>query len=656
MRRITFVVFSTLSVLLVILTSSVSAQSRSVVWNRWDVFIDQIDTTNNHFRVTEKYDVVFDGTFRFGQRLIPYHNLEEIRNIQVYQGGYYLQNTCTDQPGTSCIRNVQEGISIVYHFLAPITNDSEQFTLSYTVVGALRVHAEGDQLWWIGVTEDKFGYPVRASTITVDLPNEFSPRIGVDPVATYGAPGYVTVQGSLVTAVTTESIAPHESFEIRVQYPHDPNARIAVWQDNFNQQREFYETVKPFLVFLVILGGLAAVFGPPIIFYMWYSNRSKSEVVAARSKSKAAVVPQFIPVPEYLTEPPSDLPPAFAGMLVDEKADVSDILSTLVDLGNRGYVVIEEKRIENDFGGASDFVFKRTDKDVSDLHGFEKQFINTIFTFGALERTLGSLQGNFYENIPGLQNQLYREMIYLGLFKPDSDNLRKTSRGFGVLVFLIFGVLFYFFTFMSLFASFFILIILGFAGLVLLPLSPHVQVTTPEGSQEAAKWRAFKKYLSNLQNYTDLEEAASKFQEYLPYAIAFGIDQSWIRRFSHVRDRNINIPTPEWYFPYYYGGYNAGTPLADAKNMIPGEIAFADVSGGLNDLSAGLNDGLESISDGLTKMLNMASSTLISTKMLPGVDPWSGSAGVSGSWIGGGDSWSIGDIFGGSGGGFSGFG
>ncbi len=58
--------FSSLLVVLVLLvglTSITQAQSRSVLWERWDVVIDNIDTSTNAFTVSEIYDIRFFGTF-----------------------------------------------------------------------------------------------------------------------------------------------------------------------------------------------------------------------------------------------------------------------------------------------------------------------------------------------------------------------------------------------------------------------------------------------------------------------------------------------------------------------------------------------------------------------------------------------------------------
>ena len=64
--------FAVVMAVLLLGVSVVAAQDdRTVFWQRWDVLINNIDTTNNQFRVTEIYDVQFNGTFHYGSAVIP---------------------------------------------------------------------------------------------------------------------------------------------------------------------------------------------------------------------------------------------------------------------------------------------------------------------------------------------------------------------------------------------------------------------------------------------------------------------------------------------------------------------------------------------------------------------------------------------------------
>ncbi|HEX2622794.1 MAG TPA: DUF2207 domain-containing protein, partial [Phototrophicaceae bacterium] len=501
-----------------------------------------------------------------------------------------------------------------------------------------RGYEGGDQLWWIAIPQEKYGFSVGESTITVDLPSGYAPREGVDPVVTYGVAGDVQVSGTHIVATATEPIGPNDVFEIRVQYPHNPEMRISSWQASYDQ----HQTIKPILDIVMIgLSLLIGLLGPLGVFYLWYSRGRD---------------PKIGPVPEFLSELPSNLPPAVVGAMIDEKADLRDVLSTMIDLSRRGYIVIEESRREGFFGlgGGSDFTFKRTDRSVEDLRGYEQNFINKLFA-GQMTRTMDSLKNKFYMHIPALQRDLYQEIVKEGLFKANPDNTRNGWSGLGGTILVIGGGLGYL-AFQVIDSVSFSLILppiaIGLTGLVLSVVGQYMPAKTRKGAEEAAKWKAFRHYLYNLEKYRQVEDATDQFEAFLPYAVAFGIDRAWIHKFSKL----TTMPVPIWYYPtyrggYWSGGYHAGTPLPrggglpSAHDVLPGEIAHAGSSGGLNDLAGGLSGGLDSISSGLTSMLNSAGSVMNSRPQ------------SSGSWSGGGRGFSGGGSRGGgSGGGSRGFG
>jgi len=82
-RKILIVGFLLASILIPM--QSTTAQELSVFWEGWDVVIDNIDTTQNSFDITEIYDVNFSGTFRYGLRVIADTNLEYINEVMVYE-------------------------------------------------------------------------------------------------------------------------------------------------------------------------------------------------------------------------------------------------------------------------------------------------------------------------------------------------------------------------------------------------------------------------------------------------------------------------------------------------------------------------------------------------------------------------------------------
>ncbi|MCB9454808.1 MAG: DUF2207 domain-containing protein [Anaerolineaceae bacterium] len=634
--------------LLLCLVAGAAAQTRSVYWQQWDVLINNVNTSENRFDVTESYNVQFTGTFSFGAASIPNQNLTSISNIRVLEAGQPLTESCSQRPGTYCIENNGSEYALTYYFMKPITNANRNFEIQYTVRGALRVYSGGDQLWWTAIPSEHYGFTIGSSTVTVQLPDGFGPREGVDPVVTYGAPTNVNVFRTTVTATTTRSIGGSENLEIRVQYPHDPNATPPAWQPSFDEQRLYEETTKPLIdlgaIALSVLIGLGGILG---VYALW------------RTRGRD---PQIGPVPEYLTEPPGDLPPAIVGTLLDEQADLRDVLSTIIDLAHRGYLVMEEEQSAGLFGIGknSTFTFKRTDKGLSGLRKFEQRMMQSLFPSNKMERSLESLKNKFYTVIPRLQDELYESLVDENLFTAKPSTTRAIWSGLGTLILVAAGVIgFAVFSTMeeSIGAIICIPISLGLVGFVTMISGQHMPAKTRKGAEDAAKWNAFRKYLQNLEKYSGVEEAAHNFDAFLPYAVAFGIDRAWIRKFSQMQ----NVPIPTWYYPTYMGGpyrggYHAGTPLPQNIGMsgggLPGDLARAGSGGlSLDDLSGGLSGGLESISTGLTSMLESASRVMTSK-------PQSASSGSSGSWRSGGSGWSGGGFSGGgsSGGGSRGFG
>ncbi len=634
---------------LIFMVNGVTAQdNRSLIWQRWDVLIDNVDTENNSYRVTEHYEIEFRGTFSFGVRDIEHDMLEDIQNIQITDRGTQLRSGCLNQAGTFCARDTESSTDITYNFASPISNGKGIIEISYEVVGNLLIYEGGDQLWWDAVPSDHFGYPIRSSTVTVELPEGSTPRKDVDPVVTYGATSEITVEGTTVVATASNGIGSSESFSIRVQYPHNPNARVAAWQTSFDQDL----ATRPLVNIGVILASVLIGLGLPLLFFVFWQTRGRD--------------PKIGPVPTFLSEPPSSLPPAVVGTLIDERADPRDAISTLVDLAQRGYMVFEEKQSEGLFGIGTtrEFTFKRTDKPLTDLRPYENRMMNHLFSGSSLERSMNSLRNTFYTTIAQIQSDLYGELVKEGFFKTNPNNTRGlwSVIGVGLIILTIVGTAMILPLIEELTEfGFCIPAALFVAAAAAFAFGTAMPAKTRKGAEEAAKWKAFYEYLSNLDKYGNVDEAATRFSDYLPYAVAFGIDKSWVRRFSQSTSATI----PPWYYPTYLGGpwgrgYRAGTPIYGGRGFgggsemggLPGELVSANSGFSLDQMSGNLSQGLESISSGLTSMLDSASSAMTSR-------PQSTTSGSSGRWSSGGRSFSGGGGFrsgGGGGGGRSGFG
>ncbi len=628
--------------LLLTMTQPSSAQQRTVFWEQWNTTIFEVNPRSNSFRVVEEQRVRFEGTFRFGTRDFERTTLENITDIEIKVNGQILQNSCFAQQRSFCLTPTGDYYQLTYYFPQPVTNSTVDIRLTYTVIGALRVYPDGDQLWWDVLPQDRYGFSVGSSVITVQLPDGLAPREGIDPVVTYGTPADVTVNGTVVRASARGAIPSGQEFSLRIQYPHTPQARQPNWQPDWDAQRIFEETAAPLINLALIALSLAVGVGGVVFAFVQYRTRGKDPAIG--------------PIPEYLSDPPSDLSPALVGTLLDEKADIRDVMAIILDLAHRGYLVIEEDRAEGLFGigYTSSFTFKRTEKPLDDLNRFEERLLRGIFPRNTMQRSLESMRNVFYVTLSSIQRELYREMVRQGFYTKDPETVRQGWVGGGILLCAL-GVIGGFLLFAEIItppSGIFTLglppIALVVVGAAFIAVSGGMPVKTRKGAEEAAKWRAFEHYLRHLERYGDVAAAADRFDAYLPYAVAFGINREWMERFRNMP----GVALPPWYYPRHLGGpwargYRAGSPIPTGP--MSGEIARA--GGGefsFDDLSSGLASGLESLSQGLSNMLDSAARVMTSRPQQSSSGSWSsGGRSFSGGGFGGG---------GGSGGGRAGFG
>lgn len=590
-----------LSLLLLVLVLSLTcsgvaqAQTMTLYWQRYDVDITVL--ADGDMRVVETQELVFtSGTFRFGERVIPLYRLDDIGAVTVAEldGPEYTRSEM-DAPYT--YRTYSEGNNLVIRYNFPASNAMRRtIVIGYTVSGALRYYPDNgvDQLYWKAVPADN-PFPTQSSTITLHVPEPATfTNYGI-----YGAEAEAVFQPGQRDAViqVRDRIDPGEEVEVVAEWQHGIVAgQPAAWQRQLDAEaaaraarEQFNARWGPvFTLGFTSLGGLLAL-GGPVLLYLWWYRRGRDKPVGL--------------VADYLPEPPSDLPPGIVGTLIDERADMQDILSTLLDLGKRGVLEIEEVKAPGflGIGTSTDFIYRFTDRSQV-LRPHEQLLVDKLFG-KETEVKLSSLKEKFYTAIPALRSALYKAVVDEGLFKESPD---ATRTRYGVL-----GAL-------ALVAAFFIGVVLvgalgrfsdaivcvpmglGLNAIGIIILARHMPRRTEAGAEAYARWSAFKRYLQNLEKYTKVEEAADIFSNYLPYAVAFGLEQSFIRKFQ-----NVQAPPPPWWIPSGYGRpyYDGNTPSPARGGRVAGSGKMtgrgAPIEGGappsLDNMSKGLGTSLAGI-------------------------------------------------------------
>ncbi|MFH1833678.1 MAG: DUF2207 domain-containing protein, partial [bacterium] len=327
--------------------------------------------------------------------------------------------------------------------------------------------------------------------------------------------------------------------------------------------------------------------------------------------------------------------PGLVGALIDEKVDTKEVIATIVDLARRGYLEITDTKKEGIFGKPMTIFTRR--KPVGELRGFEKEVAESLFDSKHPDQvTTKELKNQFYTHVGPIVEQIYDETTKAGLFGQSPKKVRSRWIGYGFLVAVVLGGL---------------TVIMALAGvpgwgwfllgsivsvIIVWAYSPFMPQRTKKGAQEQKKWEAFRNYLDDLTRFQDMEAAQESFEKYLAYAIAFGVEKQWVRRFE-----GLNVPPPVWYHPVFIPIPTGSGPLGPGG--LGGTIGGGVGGGGAPGMPGG-GFSLDTISDGLFSSLNNMSSVLTSAP--------SSSGSGRGAWGGGGGGFGGGFSGGGGGGGF----
>jgi len=201
-------------------------------------------------------------------------------------------------------------------------------------------------------------------------------------------------------------------------------------------------------------------------------------------------------IPQY--EPYEGVKPMYAGYLFDKRLDPRDITAGIVYLAEQGYIRI--KKIDKKvlfFFEVDDYEIESL-KPISDLEGtFEKEVFSLIFyDFLGVGSTvtLSGLKSNYAQS-----QENYKKFVAL----------KSSLAGF----------------------------VTGFL----------IERRTRKGYEALDHLKGFKDFLRVTESQRYIfhnapERNAEHFMEFLPYAIAFGVEKEWAKTFE-----GITIPNPDWY-------------------------------------------------------------------------------------------------------------
>lgn len=323
----------------------------------------------------------------------------------------------------------------------------------------------------------------------------------------------------------------------------------------------------------LLLGANAAVALLGFVgLFLWWLRHGRDP------KSKAVTIAQY--------EPPDSASPGEVGVLIDERADMKDVSASIVNLAVNGYLIIHETQEKKLLSTSAAYTFERTAKPVPEkFPAHESALLDGLFASGT-NVALKDLRTKFLTTLKDVKAKLYTEVTEdRGYFAGNPERVRLRYLGFGIALLVVFAIVPGMFIFTWGIAA---------IGAMLVAFSWALPRRTPAGVEANWHARGFKLFLETAEKYRlKWQEKENIFEQYLPYAMVFGVADKWAKAFS---DLGIAQQQPSWYDG---GSFNTFSTIAlwsslnSATNSIATSLAArpGGAAGGGSGFSGGFSGG-----------------------------------------------------------------
>lgn len=306
----------------------VSAQEKQY-W--YDSIIIKIQVNKDStFDVEERQNFHYIGNFNRGLRNIPLNKIDSVSDIQIIDGesGNLLEysrkklDKLNQSSWGKFTYSKEKGVvNIEWYYNLADTN--HEWIIKYKVHGGIGFFNDHDELYWNLFTD--YGVPIKKAEIHVDIPepvknandlkqkfySSVSDDVNQKPIF-YINPDLKGLYYS------TENIISRQDLTIFAGWP----------KGIVNQNAYWFDFIKIYFgyIFSVII-----IFGSLIAGFLYWYFTEKFH------KGRGIIIAQY--------EPPQNLKPAMAEVIIKEKITSKAWPATIVDLAVRGYIKIKEDKI-----------------------------------------------------------------------------------------------------------------------------------------------------------------------------------------------------------------------------------------------------------------------------------------------------------------------
>jgi hypothetical protein len=401
------------------------------------------------------------------------------------------------------------------------------YVIRYRVERGILYFEDHDELYW-NATGTEWQVPIERAESEVFLP-EGTPLELLDfqcftgPMGAIGSDCVERVSSGIVFFETIRPLCGGEGLTVAVWLPKGVVIEPTALEKLLSRIGDYLNpwTLLPLATFLFLL-------------YLWRSR--------GRDPRGRDAIPVAYQAPEGMT-------PAELGTVVDEKVDMEDITSSILDLAVRGFLEIEEvDSTKFLFFSERDYALIKKGEPDESLRAHERLLLSHLFGSGS-RVTISSLKEKFYQHLPEIRSALYKQLSGpRGYFPVSPDRVRKGYAVAGAIL-LGLGVLLF-----GPFSQTVPGIALAASGAITLLFSRIMPRRTRRGRKTYEEILGFKEFVERV-DADRLERmggrSVDQFEAVLPYAIVLGVADAWADAFA-----GIYTQPPSWYHsPRYTHGF-----------------------------------------------------------------------------------------------------
>jgi len=533
------------------------------------VDIEYVVNADSTVDVTERMTFNFEGTFNYVHKVILKRGTSAITDVKVFDeetgkelrfSSQRLDETDSSSWGSYCVLSRGTDSVDVYWYYN-LTDTTHTWDIKYKLHGAISFLSDKDELYWDAIGN---GYEknINEAKVTVRIPE--GANINELQFASYGNE---SASGRIIDSQTfvfdEYNLSPKEVFTVAAGWPKGLVSQSDFWRDWFRLKTYWIIGIVSTLLLIVLT--------------VFIRKRDK--------RGKGVIVPQY--------EPPRGLTPAMAEVV--ESGATTSWPATVIDLAIRGYLTIKKEKEKKAY------TITRTEKETSELKNYESEFLETIFhknqVFDMSKRP-GLIEARFISK--GIKK------AFILLLKETEEEtkafLRRPSRkpwnskkmtqsvrfiitfALEIALAVLFVISLIYFLDVMIFVSYLVVLFIGWAVYM------HFRVEwTEQGKILREEILGFKLYLKTAEKYRMQNLTPEIFEEYLPYAMIFGVEKKWVQAFE-----GMNIPNPSWYTTYAVSGqsdYSGFSSIGFSNSFSSAFISATGISSGSGGSGSGGSTG-----------------------------------------------------------------